>query len=295
MSGVQIHPGVHPSVTALLVLCLLALSVAAWLWAPLAWRGLRRARIRRQPFAPHWRETLRRRMPAFALLPADVQLRLKKQAQVLMAQTPFIGCAGLQVTDEMRVLVCVQAALLLLRPGAGHFDNLRQVLIYPSAFAVQRNSADAAGLVREERHALVGESWQQGQVILSWEDVLAGAANPGDGRNVVLHEFAHQMDQANGPANGGPWLPGAQRRALWAQVMAAEYQALQVHLTRSEPGLIEPYAATNPAEFFAVLSELYFEKPLELAQQHPALYAQFRGLYGVDPLAWRGTTATLQR
>ena len=284
----------EPSLIAVFVLSLLALSVAAWLWAPAAWRGLRRRRIRAQAFAPHWRDVLRRRMPAFALLPADVQWRLKKNAQVLMAETPFIGCAGLQITDEMRVLVSIQAALLL-RPGVSHFENLRQVLIYPGAFAVQRSSADAAGLVREERHALVGESWQQGQVILSWEDVLRGAANPGDGQNVVLHEFAHQLDQAHGPANGAPWLPGAQRRAHWARVMAAEFQALQQRLVNGERGLIEAYAATNPAEFFAVLSELYFEKPLELAQQHPALYAQFRVLYGVDPLSWLGTTVTLQR
>ena len=291
MAWVQAHPGT----IALFVFGLLALSVAAWLWAPAAWRGLQRQRIRRQPFAPHWREILRRRMPAFALLPADIQWRLKKHAQVLMAETPFIGCAGLQVTDEMRVLVSVQAALLLLRPGASHFENLRQVLIYPGAFAVQRSNADAAGLVRDERHALVGESWQQGQVILSWEDVLQGAAHPGDGHNVVLHEFAHQLDQAHGVANGAPWLPGAAQRARWAQVMAAEFQALQRRLAMDEPGLIEAYAATNPAEFFAVLSELYFEKPLELAQQHPLIYAQLRALYGVDPLAWQGTTASLQR
>lgn len=290
MVRVQTHPGI----IALFVLSLLALSVAAWLWAPMAWRGLQRKRIRSQAFAPHWRETLRRRMPAFARLPTDVQWRLKKHAQVLMAETPFVGCAGLQVSDEMRVLVSVQAALLLLRPGVSHFENLRQILIYPSAFAVQRSKADGAGLVRDERHALVGESWQQGQAILSWEDVVHGAANPSDGRNVVLHEFAHQLDQANGAANGAPWLSGAQHRNRWAQVMTAEFQALQRRLANDEPGLIEAYAATNPAEFFAVISELYFEKPLELAQQHPALYAQFRGLYGVDPLAWRGTTATLQ-
>jgi MtfA peptidase len=283
----------EPSVIAAFVLSLLVLSVAAWLWAPAAWRGLRRSRIRAQAFAPHWRDVLRRRMPAFALLPADVQWRLKKNAQVLMAETPFIGCAGLQITDEMRVLVSVQAALLL-RPGTSHFENLRQVLIYPGAFAVQR-STEAAAWVREERHALVGESWQQGQVILSWEEVLRGAADPGDGQNVVLHEFAHQLDQAHGQANGAPWLPGAQSRARWAQVMTAEFQALQRRLANKEPGLIEAYAASNPGEFFAVLSELYFEKPLELAQQHPALYAQFRGLYGVDPLSWLGTTATLQR
>ena len=272
------------------------LAVPAWLWGPLLWRAARRARIRSQPFPPTWRDTLRRRMPAFAQLPADVQLRLKKHAQVLIAEKPFIGCAGLEVTDEMRVLVAVQAAWLLLRRRGGSFDHLRQVLLYPGAFAVQRSVADAAGLVRDERQALLGESWQQGQVVLSWQDVLAGAADPHDGRNVVIHEFAHQLDQETGAANGAPWQPGAQRRARWARVMGAEFQALQGRLaTGDTTSLIEPYAATNAAEFFAVTSELFFERPLELQQGHAALYAELQQYYGVDPLAWRDTAAVLRR
>ncbi len=272
----------------------LLLAVPAWLWGPLLWRAARRARIRSQPFPPAWRDTLRRRMPAFAQLPADVQLRLKKHAQVLIAEKPFIGCAGLQVTDEMRVLVAVQAAWLLLRRRGGSFEHLRQVLLYPGAFVVQRSTADAAGLVRDERHALLGESWQQGQVVLSWQDVMAGAADPHDGRNVVIHEFAHQLDQETGAANGAPWQPGAAHRARWARVMAAEFQALQQRLAAGDTGgLIEPYAATNAAEFFAVTSELFFEKPFELQQDHAALYAELRQYYGVDPLVWRDTTAVL--
>ena len=267
----------------------LLFSVPAWLWGPPVWRAARRARIRSQPFPLPWREILRRRMPAFARLPADVQLRLKKQAQVLLAEKPFIGCAGLEVTDEMRVLVAVQAALLLLGRRAGAFDGLRQILIYPGAFVVDRSTADAAGLVRDERRALAGESWQQGQVLLSWDDVLDGAADPHDGRNVVIHEFAHQLDQAHGAANGAPFLPGAQRRARWAAVMGAEFQALQERLAQGMEGLIEPYAATNPAEFFAVVSELFFERPAELAANHAALYGEYRLFYGVDPLSWRDT------
>ena len=267
----------------------LLFSVPAWLWGPPVWRAARRARIRSQPFPLPWREILRRRMPAFARLPADVQLRLKKQAQVLLAEKPFIGCAGLEVTDEMRVLVAVQAALLLLGRRAGAFDGLRQILIYPGAFVVDRSTADAAGLVRDERRALAGESWQQGQVLLSWDDVLDGAADPHDGRNVVIHEFAHQLDQAHGAANGAPFLPGAQRRARWAAVLGAEFQALQERLAQGMEGLIEPYAATNPAEFFAVVSELFFERPAELAANHAALYGEYRLFYGVDPLSWRDT------
>lgn len=273
----------------------LLLAVVAWLWGPLLWRAARRARIRSQPFPPAWRDTLRRRMPAFAQLPADVQLRLKKHAQVLIAEKPFIGCAGLEVTDEMRVLVAVQAAWLLLRRRGGSFDTLRQVLLYPGAFVVQRSTADAAGLVRDERHTLLGESWQQGHVVLSWQDVLAGAADPHDGRNVVIHEFAHQLDQETGAANGAPWLPGAGPRARWARVMTAEFHALQQRLAAGDTGgLIEPYAATNAAEFFAVASELFYEKPFELQQEHAALYAELRQYYGVDPRAWRDTAAVLR-
>jgi hypothetical protein len=269
----------------------LGLVVLAWLRGPALHAAWRRARVKAQPFPQAWRDILRRRMPAFARLPPDVQIRLKKLAQVLLAENPFIGCAGLIVSDEMRLLVSVQAALLMLQLGPDAFPLLRQVLIYPGPFVVERSQADGSGLVHEQRRALAGESWQQGQVLLSWDDVLAGAADPADGRNVVIHEFAHQIDQAHGRANGAPWLPGAARRARWARVWSTAFEQLHAQLARGETGLIEPYGATEPAEFFAVTSELFFEKPTELAVQHPDLFAELRGLYGVDPRLWQGTTA----
>ena len=269
------------------------LAASAWLWGPPVWNALRRQRIRRQPFPPQWRDILRRRMPAFALLPADVQLRLKKLAQVLIAEKPFIGCSGLTITDEMRVLVSVQAALLLLRRGAGYFAPLRQVLIYPGAFVVERSSPDIAGLVHDERLALAGESWQQGQVLLSWQDVLEGAADPHDGHNVVIHEFAHQLDQETGIANGAPWLREPAHRVRWARLLSQEFQDLQAQLAKGQVGLIEPYAATDAAEFFAVVSELFFEKPAELALAHRALYGEFCAYYGVNPLHWMNSTAAV--
>ena len=269
----------------------LLLSVGAWLLGPTLLAALRRARIQRQPFAPAWREILRRRMPAFAQLPADVQWRLRKLAQVLIAEKPFIGCQGLVLTEEMRVLVAVQAALLLLRPGAGYFPRLRQVLIYPGPFVVEREVCGAAGLVQQQRLALSGESWQQGQVLLSWPDVLAGAADPRDGRNVVLHEFAHQLDQESGQANGAPWLGDSGRRRRWAEVLGAEFEALQQRLAAGQGGLIDAYGASDPAEFFAVSSELFFERSTEMALAHPDLYAEFCGYYGVDPRAWQDSWA----
>ena len=277
---------IDTAIAAFLFLCVLLTTLAAWLVGPQMLAALRRARVRRQPFPPAWRDVLRRRMPAFAHLPADVQWQVKKHAQVLIAEKPFIGCAGLVVTHEMRVLVAVQAALLLLHRRAGNFANLRQVLIYPGAFVVDRVTADGAGLAHDTRRVLSGESWQQGQVILSWDDVLAGAADPHDGQNVVIHEFAHQLDQETGAANGAPGGLGQARRARWARVLGHEYALLQQRLARGETGLIGAYAATDPAEFFAVLSELFFERPAELAAAHASLYAELALYYRADPLLW---------
>ncbi len=281
-----------------LILLFVLASAGLWLAGPALMQRWRRARVRRQPFPPGWRAVLRERMPAFARLPADVQVRLKKHAQVLLAEVPFIGCGGLVVDDEVRVLVAVQASLLLLGRGDGGFDGLSQVLVYPGAFVVERTHTQADGTLRDERQVLSGESWQQGQVVLSWDDVLAGAADPEDGRNVVIHEFAHRLDQATGAANGAPgFAPGsgsAAERKQWARVLSAEFEALQQRLARGESGLIDPYAATNAAEFFAVTTELFFERPEALAAAHPALHEQLRGFHGVDPRHWRAVTPDLR-
>ncbi len=274
---------------ALLFVLVLVATVLGIVAGPALLTAWRRARIRARPFPTAWRAILRQRMPGFAGLPADLQLRLKKQVQVLLAEKPIIGCAGLEVTDEVRVLVAAQAALLQLGRGASLYPRLRQVLVYPGAFFVQRSAAGEGGVVHDSRRALAGESWQQGQVILSWDDVLRGAAVTDDGFNVVVHEFAHQLDQENGPANGAPWLggpDGRRRRARWARVMAAEFAVLQQRVAAGAPGLIDAYGATDPAEFFAVVSEVFFERPQALAEQHPALFAELAGCYRVNPLSW---------
>jgi len=268
------------------LLAALVIAVAAWLWGPPLVRAVRRARVVARPFPREWRAVLRRRMPAFARLPVPLQLELKKHVQVLLAEKPFIGCQGLVVTDEVRVLVAAQAALLLLGRRAGYFPGLRQILVYPGAFVVQRPVPDGNGIVQDARRVLVGESWQQGQLVLSWDEVVAGAAVPDDGRNVVIHEFAHQLDQETGGANGAPWLGSRDRYAAWSSVLGAAYEGLRSQVDRGEPTLIDPYGATDPAEFFAVASELFFERGAALHEAHPALYRELAGYYRVDPAAW---------
>ena len=153
-------------------------------------------------------------------------------------------------------------------------------------FVVDRSTADGSGLTHDTRRALSGESWQQGQVLLSWDDVLGGAADPADGHNVVIHEFAHQLDQERGRANGAPWLGRREAYARWAAVMGAEFHALQQRLARGETGVIDAYGATDPAEFFAVISEHFFEQAALLAAAHPALFGELVLCYRTDPLNW---------
>jgi hypothetical protein len=168
----------------------------------------------------------------------------------------------------------------------GYYPKLRQILLYPGAFVVDRPAPLPGGVQLEQRRALAGESWSQGQVILSWQDVLQGSLDPLDGRNVVVHEFAHQLDQVKGQANGAPPLTDRFAQKRWTQVMQAEFDQLRQTLAQGGSSLLDPYAASEPAEFFAVASEHFFEQGALLAQQHPRPYRELAGFYGVDSAAW---------
>jgi Mlc titration factor MtfA (ptsG expression regulator) len=276
------------SALAFSILMGLVLTFVAWLICMPWWVARRRQQVRSHAFPSQWRKILQRRAPLVRKLPADLQLQLKKHMQVFIAEKAFIGCAGLRITEEMRVVIAAQACLLLLNRPTSYFHNLRQILVYPGAFAVNRVSTDGAGVQQEHRQALAGESWSQGQVILSWQDCLEGAAVADDGRNVVIHEFAHQLDQENGQANGAPPAAGVDGHdpQRWSQVLHAAYAQLQAQAHNGQIGLLSHYGAQDPAEFFAVVSEVFFEQGEALAHEFPALYAELRGFYQVDPAGW---------
>jgi Mlc titration factor MtfA (ptsG expression regulator) len=268
------------------LLALVAVLAVAWFFREPLFGELWRRRIRREPFPAEWRQILRQRVPLLRAVPADLQLQLKKRIQVFLARKPFIGCAGLEVTEEMRVTIAAQACLLTLNRRGEPFPNLRQILVYPGAFLVERLHADGSGVLQDRRQALAGESWTLGQVVLSWEDTLEGAGTPDDGRNVVIHEFAHQLDQENGRANGAPPIAGKRRRQRWARVLGGEFEALRQAVSEGRPSLIGAYGASDPAEFFAVATEVFFEQPAELAAGHAELYRVLSEFYRVDPLSW---------
>jgi Mlc titration factor MtfA (ptsG expression regulator) len=271
---------------AFLVVAGLAALFVAWLLAQPIVLQARRRRLRQRPFPAAWREILRQRVPYFWRLPADLQLQLKGHIQVFVAEKPFVGCAGLAVTDEMRVTIAAQACLLILNRRTRYYPNLSQILVYPGAFIVDKVRTDATGILQEHRQVLAGESWSQGQVVLSWEDVVEGAAIADDGRNVVIHEFAHQLDQELGHANGAPILARPQHYRSWSRVLGVAFARLQEQARLGEASLLSHYGATDPAEFFAVASEVFFEQPGQLAVEDAALYAELHRFYRVDPLSW---------
>ena len=246
----------------------------------------RRRRIGGQAFPAAWRAILKRYVPYLRTLPVDLQLQLKKHIQIFLSEKAFVGCAGLVVTDEMRVAIAAQACLLLLNRDTDYYPGLRQILVYPGAFVADRNHVDASGIRHDYRRALAGESWSNGQVILSWRDAVEGAAIIDDGHNVVIHEFAHQLDQETGASNGAPDLRGAQSGRRWARVLGDEFARLQQQALRGQESLLSHYGATSPAEFFAVATEVFFEQPGLLADASPALYRELGALYRVNPLSW---------
>ena len=251
------------------------------------WREYQRNKIRNQPFKKSWRKIIQQRMPYFGQMPTDLQLQLKQHIQVFLAEKTFVGCNGVKITDEIRITIAAQACLLLLNRKTNFYPKLQTILVYPRAFIKEQQDMGADGLRYSKKVALAGESWDFGKVVLSWQDTLEGAKIPDDGHNVVIHEFAHQLDQENGKANGAPILDKDQSYKCWSDVFSAQFELLKRQEKTGAPSLFDYYGATNPAEFFAVTSEVFFEQADKFHATHPALYQQLKSYYQVDPVHWQ--------
>ncbi len=271
----------------LLLIFAAALLVGGILWAR-ARKRARREEVREQPFPAAWRDILLRTFPLYARLPEADQDRLHGLVQVFLAEKNMEGCGGLELTDEIRVTIAAQACVLLLRlEDASYFADLPSILVYPSTVVpVYAGAHEHGTVVEEEADPVLGQSWQHGTVILAWDSVKRGSAIPNDGRNVTFHEFAHQLDQETGDADGTPYLytPSALRE--WSAVMGKHYVALRNAVEDGRKTFLDDYGATNPAEFFAVATEFFFEKPLQLRKKHPDLYGELADYYGQDPASW---------
>jgi Mlc titration factor MtfA (ptsG expression regulator) len=246
----------------------------------------RQRRVLEQPFEPQWLELVRNTLPFFVRMRDDEQKQLLDLIRLFLSEKQFHGCNGQAIDDTVRVTIAAQACLLLLNRATAVFPGTRHILVYPDAFIREGEFEDEDGVVSTLSEDLLGESWQEGKVILSWDDVEYGADDFGDGENVVLHEFAHQLDSESGTQDGAPLLKHNDP-AEWKAVMTAAFEVLNESADMEEETLLDPYGATDPAEFFAVATETFFERAEELALDHPALFNELKKFYCVDPRQWR--------
>lgn len=238
-------------------------------------------------FPSAWLSILQERVPYYGLLSDPEQAELRKLIRVFVAEKNFEGCAGLAITDEIRVTIAAQACLLLLNREHDYYAGLHSILVYPGSYFAPAKSMDPAGVIHEGDENRLGEAWLRGALVLSWDDVREDAVHF-DGFNVTLHEFAHQLDQQDGSFDGAPLLAERSHYESWARVLRQEYEALSDAADRGRKTLIDPYGATDPAEFFAVITETFFEMPKALHEKHPELYAELKKFYRQDPLARLG-------
>lgn len=243
-----------------------------------------RSRALERPFPEAWGEILERNVPLCRRLTAAQRQRLEKLVQAFVVDIPFEGCGGLEIDDEIRVTIAGQACLLVLASNRSSFPLLRSILVYPSTYEAPERGP--GGDFEGDVQARLGESWGQGYVVLAWDAVLHGAAEMSDGHNVVLHEFAHQIDQEDGVADGIPVLDRPLRYGNWARILDRDFDVFEGRLLRGENPVLDAYGATNKAEFFAVATETFFEKPHALKERYPELYEMLRELYGLDPAQW---------
>ena len=235
------------------------------------------------PFPKEWEAILSRDVPYLERFNDVDSQRLRDTIQIIVDEKFWEGCGGLQIDDQIRVVIAAQAAIMLLRlESTDYLHNVRTFLIYPGPYQQTQERVGSDGLVHSGT-ANLGEAWYNGPVVLSWPDALAASKSPGQGRNVVMHELAHSIDMLTGSVNGTPLLRNKSDYSAWQEVMGRTFQELREKTALGQPDVLRPYALTNAAEFFAVSTECFFDAPATLRSGHPEVYAQFTRFWGWDP------------
>jgi MtfA peptidase len=254
-------------------------------------RRWRRGKVMRRPFPAAWVDVLNANVKLYPRLSQADQIELQGHIQVFLAEKHFEGCKGVVITDEVRVTIAGNACLLLLHRKTDYFPEMITILVYPSAFFAKFTDVDEHGFEMEEQLENAGESWDRGNVILAWDIAKHGALDPRDGLNVILHEFAHQLDSEAGETDGAPIMESRAMAKGWAEVFQREYDAHCDAVDNDRKTVLDDYGAENPAEFFAVCVETFFEKPTQLKEHHADLYAQLQGYFKQDPSSWKRDAA----
>jgi len=242
-------------------------------------------RLMKQPFPREWEEILQENVALYEHLPQNLREELHRAINVFLHEKNFEGCGGLQLTTAIKVTIAAQACLLLLKRKPPFYPKLSSILVYPGAYVAKQTSFIGDIPVQMDS-ARLGESWSNGVLVLAWDYVKQESMDIEDGHNVVLHEFAHQLDQEDGQANGAPLLEQRSGYVAWARILGREYRELIKKVEEEHQDIIDSYGATNPAEFFAVITEAFFKNPENLNRKHPQLYEELKLYYKIDPLRW---------
>ncbi len=251
-----------------------------------ALRNWRRERVLRRAAIPDalWRGAVDA-LPFLSIYTTDELARLREHVVLFLDAKSIVGARGHEMTPMQRVVIAIQACVPVLNLDSSYYDGWENVIVYPDEFMPVREWEDEAGVVHRSDDPLAGEAMPGGPVVLSWPDVEASADWESCGMNLVIHEFAHKIDMRNGEANGCPPLPPTISAQQWQATLGAAFDDFSARVDRDEDTAIDPYAADSPAEFFAVLSEVFFAEPALLAADYPDVYAQFRAFYRQDPAA----------
>ncbi len=229
-----------------------------------------------------WKRTLGRHAFLRRVEPTDAA-ELRRLTSLFLDRKEFTASGGLQLRDAMVVTIAAQAVLPVLRLGLARYDGFVGIVVHPGQVVARREQTDEDGLVHAYDEVLAGEAMEGGPVTLSWQDVGAAGRSAAQSYNVVIHEFAHVLDMADGVADGVPLLPPGLSRREWLSTLGAELAALQRRVEAGEATALDPYGAQGVEEFFAVASEAFFVNPLAMQTQHPLLYALFTRFYKQDP------------
>ena len=263
------------------------IAVLVYLLAAPAVRRRRRRRQRTVEPSPDVDKVLMQHVRLYRTMPEELREQLRGHVSVFLEEKEFIGVGGQTIDDEIRYIVAGTACMLLLNREPRYFPGFTSILIYPDTYETTQISYD--GIVEmHERSVRAGESWHRGPIVLSWGDVKRGVADPDDGFNVVLHEFAHKLDEQNSGTDGLPELHEAEHFDEWVEVLGREYEALYKRVVRGKNRVLDEYGLTSPPEFFAVATESFFEKSRAMKKRLPDLYEQLQRFYRVDPAEWRG-------
>lgn len=249
-------------------------------------KNIKRKKIKQKPFPAEWQKIVDKNIPLYKNLPRNLQNELQNHIKVLISEKNFEGCGGLEINDEIKVTIASQASILLLNRKTNYYLKLLSILVYPTAFIAQRESVDDSGIVTECKEELLGESWKTGVVIIAWDDSLKGSKCINDGHNLVFHEFAHQLDAESGANDGTPILENRASYLPWIKIMSRNYEKLIRNVELGKNTLLGEYASTHPAEFLAVATECFFEKPIQMFKQMPELYIEMKKFYKQDPISY---------